>query len=75
MFIPTIAIAWIFVALMAAVAEAVAPNGTVLGALFTFFGWGVFPLSIVIYLLGTPIRRKARAMRESAAEQAKTEAT
>lgn len=67
MFIPIIAIAWIFVALMAAVAEAVAPNGTVLGALFTFFGWGVFPLSIVIYLLGTPIRRKARAMREAVA--------
>lgn len=75
MFIPIIAIAWIFVALMAAVAEAVAPNGTVLGALFTFFGWGVLPLSIVIYLLSTPIRRKARAMRESATEQAKTEAT
>lgn len=75
MFIPIIVIAWLFVVLMAAVAEAVAPNGTVLGAIFTFVGWGVFPLSIVVYLLSTPMRRKARALRESAAEQAKTEAT
>mgnify|MGYP000937192382 CR=1 FL=1 len=75
MFIPIIVIAWLFVVLMVAVAEAVAPNGTVLGAIFTFVGWGVFPLSIVVYLLSTPMRRKARALRESAAEQAKTEAT
>ena len=74
MFIPIIVIAWLFVVLMAAVAEAVAPNGTVLGAIFTFVGWGVFPLSIVVYLLSTPMRRKARALRESAAEQANTDA-
>ena len=75
MFIPIIVIAWIFVVLMAAVAEAVAPNGTVLGAIITFVGWGVFPLSVVVYLLSTPMRRKARALREAAAEQANTETT
>ena len=75
MFIPIIVIAWLFVVLMAAVAEAVAPNGTVLGAIFTFVGWGVFPLSIVVYLLSTPMRRKARALRELAAEQANTDTT
>ena len=75
MFIPIIVIAWLFVVLMASVAEAVAPNGTVLGAIFTFVGWGVFPLSIVVYLLSTPMRRKARALRESAAEQANTDMT
>ena len=75
MFIPIIVIAWLFFFFLLAVAEAVAPNGTVLGAIFTFVGWGVFPLSIVVYLLSTPMRRKARALRESAAEQAKTEAT
>ena len=74
MFIPIIVIAWLFVVLMAAVAEAVAPNGTVLGAIFTFVGWGVFPLSIVVYLLSTPMRRKARALREARAEQASSEA-
>lgn len=66
MFIPIIVIGWIFVALMAAVAEAAAPNGTVLGAIFTFLGWGVIPLSIVVYILATPIRRAKR----QAAEQA-----
>ena len=75
MFIPIIVIAWIFVVLMAAVAEAVAPNGTVLGAIITFVGWGVCPLSVVVYLLSTPMRRKARALREAAAEQANTETT
>ena len=75
MFIPIIVIAWLFVVLMVAVAEAVAPNGTVLGAIFTFVGWGVFPLSIVVYLLSTPMRRKARALRELAAEQANTDTT
>ena len=75
MFIPIIVIAWLFVVLMASVAEAVAPNGTVLGAIFTFVGWGVFPLSIVVYLLSPPMRRKARALRELAAEQANTDTT
>ena len=73
MFIPILVIAWLFVVLMASVAEAVAPNGTVLGAIFTFVGWGVFPLSIVVYLLSTPMRRNARALRELAAEQANTD--
>jgi len=67
MFIPIIVIGWIFVALMVAVAEAAAPNGTVLGAIFTFLGWGVIPLSIVVYILATPMRRaKRRAAEENA---------
>lgn len=70
MFIPIIVIGWLFVALMAAVAEAAAPNGTVLGAIFTFVGWGVIPLSIVVYILGTPMRRAKR----QAAEQNSTSA-
>ena len=63
MFIPIIVIGWIFVALMAAVADAAAPNGTVLGAIFTFLGWGVIPLSIVVYILATPMRRAASSAR------------
>ena len=70
MFIPIIVIGWLVVALMAAVAEAAAPNGTVLGAIFTFLGWGVIPLSIVVYILATPMRRAQRR----AAEQADTPA-
>jgi mannose/fructose/N-acetylgalactosamine-specific phosphotransferase system component IID len=63
MFIPIIVIGWLFVALLAALAEATAPNGTALGAIFTFLGWGVIPLSIVVYILATPMRRaKQRAV-------------
>jgi hypothetical protein len=37
------------------------PQGTVLGAVFTFVLYGVMPLAIVLYVLGTPARRRARA--------------
>ena len=32
----------------------------VLGAVFTFVLYGVLPLSIVLYIMGTPMRRSAR---------------
>jgi hypothetical protein len=56
-----------YVVLMVALAEAFAPQGTVIGAVFTVLGWGVIPLSIVLYILATPSRRAARRARESAA--------
>jgi hypothetical protein len=62
-----VALAWIYVVLMVAVAEAVAPQGTAIGAIFTLLGWGVLPLAIVLYILGTPARRRARKAAESAA--------
>lgn len=61
-----VVIAWIYVALMMAVAEATASNGTVLGALITFSLYGVLPLLLVMYLIGTPMRRKAIRRREAA---------
>ena len=61
-----VAIAWIYVVLMMVVAEATAPNGTLLGAFFTALLYGVLPLSIVLYLLATPMRRRARRAAESA---------
>lgn len=65
-----IAIAWIYVALMMAVAEATHANGSVLGALVTFFLYGVGPLSLVMYLLGSPVRRRARQAAEAEADAA-----
>lgn len=65
-----VAIAWGYVVLMMAVAEATGPNGTVLGAVITFVMYGVLPLSIVMYVLGTPARRRALRRAEAAAEQA-----
>ena len=62
-----VAIAWIYVVLMMSVAEAMHPNGSVLGAIFTFLLYGALPLSIVMYLLRTPLRRRKRRAAEAAA--------
>ena len=62
-----IAIAWIYVVLMMAVAEAMSTQGTVLGAVITFVFYGVLPLSILMYILGTPGRRRLRQRAESSA--------
>lgn len=66
-----VAIAWMYVVVMMAVAEAMAPNGSVLGAAFTFLLYGVLPCSIMLYLMGTPVRRRARreAERQASAAQ------
>lgn len=61
-----VAIGWMFVVVMVSVAEALAPQGSLLGAALTFLGWGVLPLSIVLYILGTPVRRRARRAAASA---------
>ena len=53
-------IAWFYVALMMAVAEATSPVGSVLGALITFLLYGALPMGVVGYILGTPARKRAR---------------
>lgn len=59
-------IAWLYVALMMAVAEATHPNGTVLGAVITFVLYGVGPVALVVYLMGAPARRRAIKARDAA---------
>ncbi|QHI97235.1 hypothetical protein GT347_04125 [Xylophilus rhododendri] len=54
-----VVIAWVYVALMMAVAEATASTGTLLGAIMTFVLYGLLPVALVVYLLGTPRRRRA----------------
>jgi len=54
-----IAIAWMYVVLMMSVAEATNTTGTVLGALITFFLYGVLPLFLVLYIMRTPARKRA----------------
>lgn len=61
-----VAIAWIYVVLMMAIAEATASNGTVLGAIITFFLYGVLPTVILMYIMGTPMRRKSIRAKEQA---------
>lgn len=64
-----VALAWLYVVLMMAVAEALSTQGTVLGAVFTLLLYGLLPLSIVLYVMGTPHRRRAaRAAEARAAE-------
>ncbi|MFC5572932.1 hypothetical protein ACFPPF_06720 [Xenophilus aerolatus] len=70
MFIHLVVIAWLYVAVMMAVAEATATNGTVLGAVFTFLLYGLLPVALVVYLLATPARRRAAKEREAQAQAA-----
>jgi predicted membrane channel-forming protein YqfA (hemolysin III family) len=65
-----VALGWMYVVLMVAVAEAVSPQGSLLGAFFTVVGWGVIPLAVVLYILATPSRRAARARAEEASAAA-----
>ena len=65
-----VAIAWLYVAVMMAAAEAMHAQGSVLGALITFVFYGLLPVSLVMYILGTPARKKARRAREAAEAEA-----
>jgi len=65
-----IPIAWIYVALMMAVAEATNSNGSVLGAFFTFLLYGVLPVALMMYFLGTPGRKRALRAKEQAERDA-----
>ena len=67
-----VAVAWIYVVLLMAVAEAISPQGSLLGAVVTFVLYGVLPLSIVLYIIGTPARRRRRHRAEAAAASAAT---
>ena len=65
-----VAMAWIFVVVLMAAAEAGSTQGTLLGAFFTLLLYGALPLAIVLYVMGTPARRKARlALERSSAAQ------
>lgn len=68
-----IAIAWFYVVLMMAVAEATNTTGSLLGATITFVLYGLLPISLVVYLMGSPLRKRQRKAQE-AAERAAHEA-
>jgi len=61
-----IAIGWIYVVLLMSIAEATSSTGSVLGALITFVLYGALPLSLVLYILRTPARKRAIKAREKA---------
>lgn len=69
-----IPMAWLYVAMMMAVAEATHDNGTVLGGIITFLLYGLGPVLLVVYLMGSPARRKAIKASEMAAAAKETNA-
>ncbi len=59
-----VAIAWLYVAVMMAIAEATHSQGSLLGAVITLLLYGVLPLSLVLYVMGTPLRRRQRLQQD-----------
>ena len=55
-----VAIGWLYVALMMAITET-----SVVAGVATFLLYGLAPVSIVVYIMGTPGRRRRRKAREA----------
>lgn len=53
-------LAWLYVVMMMALSEALAPQGSVIGAAITFVVYGGVPLALLVYLLAAMARRRAR---------------
>lgn len=58
-----IAIAWLYVALLAAVSD-----DTVVGGVLTFIFYGLAPMALFLWLFGTSARRRRQKAREAAAD-------
>lgn len=52
-----VAIGWLWVVLMMALTET-----SITAGLLTFVFYGVFPLGLILWLLGTPARRRRRSI-------------
>ena len=63
-----VTIAWLYVALLMALAEGFSASGTWLGAGVTFVLYGLLPVTLLLYIFGTPARR--RRLRVEAAHSA-----
>ncbi|MDQ7989506.1 MAG: hypothetical protein REI09_07715 [Candidatus Dactylopiibacterium sp.] len=54
-----VALAWLFVACLLSAGQT-----SLIAAFLTFFFWGVLPLALVLWIVGTP-RRRRRLAREA----------
>jgi mannose/fructose/N-acetylgalactosamine-specific phosphotransferase system component IID len=70
-----VVVAWLYVVLMMVVAEATHSTGSILGAIVTFFLYGLLPVALVVYLMSGPYRRQRMRAREAAQESAHPLAT
>ena len=57
-----VAIAWIYVVLMMSITEE-----SIIAGLMTFALYGILPLTIILYIMGSPQRKRQRLAREAAA--------
>ncbi|WP_444633783.1 hypothetical protein [Cupriavidus oxalaticus] len=58
-----VAIGWLYVALMMAITE-----HTVVAGVATFVFYGLAPVALVLYIMGTPARRRRKAQAERAGQ-------
>ena len=63
MYLVLVAIAWVYVVLLMAMTEQ-----SFIAGVMTFVLYCVFPLSIILYLMGTPGRKRRRKTLEQSAE-------
>ena len=63
-----IAIAWLYVALLAAITD-----NTVVGGVLTFIFYGLAPMALFFWLFGTPARRQRQREREASDLNDRTE--
>ena len=63
-----VALGWMYVVTLMAATEP-----SVVGGIMTFFGYGVLPLSLVLYLGGVRLRRRARPAPDGAQAAAPAE--
>lgn len=54
-----VAIGWIYVVLMMSITET-----SVVAGVMTFVFYGILPVAVILYLLGTPERRRRRQAKE-----------
>ena len=60
-----VAIGWLFVVLMMALT-----SGGITSGLAVLFGYGILPLALFLWIVGTPHRRRRARLREAADEKA-----
>ena len=61
-----IPVAWLYVVVMMALAEATNSNGSILGAIVTFVLYGLLPIGLILYFMGSPGRKRAIRARDAA---------
>ena len=59
-----VVIAWIFVAVVIAAGQT-----SVVAGVLSFVSWGIVPLALLLWLIGTPARLRAKRARTAAAER------